>query len=98
MIKKPNIFFFSFFFYLVFINNLNANIQEKLIFKLSNIQTLTFDFIQNIGEKEEIGNCFIKYPLLMKCNYQNFKGKVIISNGKTMAVIKKNTKKFIIIL
>ena len=93
MIKKLNIFFFSFFFYLIFINNLNANIQEKLITKLSNVQTLTFDFIQKIGEKEEIGKCFIKYPLLMKCNYQNFKEKVIISNGKTMAVIKKKYKK-----
>ena len=29
----------------------------------------------------------------MKCNYQNFKEKVIISNGKTMAVIKKKYKK-----
>ena len=29
----------------------------------------------------------------MKCNYQNLKQKVIISNGKTVAVIKKKYKK-----
>ena len=56
-------------------------------------QTLTFDFTQKIADEEEIGNCFIKYPLLMKCNYKNLKEKVIISNGKTVAIIKKKYKK-----
>ena len=28
-----------------------------------------------LTEKEETGKCFIKYPLLMKCNYQNVKQK-----------------------
>jgi len=58
-----------------------------------NIETLSFNFKQKIAEKEEIGNCFIKYPLLMKCNYQNLKQKIIISNGKTVAIIKKKYKK-----
>ena len=61
-------------------------------------KTLSFDFKQKIAEKEEIGNCYIKYPLLMKCNYKNSKQKSIIANGKTIVVIKKNIKKFIIIL
>jgi outer membrane lipoprotein-sorting protein len=75
-----------------------ADLQKNLINKLTAIKTLSFDFKQKISDKEEIGNCFIKYPLLMKCNYQNLKQKTIISNGKTVAIIKKNTKKFIIIL
>ena len=29
----------------------------------------------------------------MKCNYQNLKQKIIISNGKTVAVVKKKYKK-----
>ena len=29
----------------------------------------------------------------MKCNYQNLKQKIIISNGKTVAIIKKKYKK-----
>ena len=35
----------------------------------------------------------IKYPLLMKCDYENFKQKSIISNGKTVVIIKKKYKK-----
>ena len=70
-----------------------ADLQKNLINKLTATKTLSFDFKQKISDKEEIGNCFIKYPLLMKCNYQNFKQKTIISNGKTVAVIKKKYKK-----
>ncbi len=51
---------------------------------------IEFEFID---EKEEIGNCFLKYPLLIKCNYKNLKQKSIISNGKTVAIIKKKYKK-----
>ena len=70
-----------------------ADLQKNLINKLTATQTLTFDFKQKIADKEEIGNCFVKYPLLMKCNYKNSKGKTIISNGKTVAIIKKKYKK-----
>jgi len=70
-----------------------ADLQKNLINKLTATKTLSFDFKQKISDAEEIGNCFIKYPLLMKCNYQNLKQKTIISNGKTVAVIKKKYKK-----
>ncbi len=70
-----------------------ADLQKNLINKLTATKTLSFDFKQKISDKEEIGNCFIKYPLLMKCNYQNLKQKTIISNGKTVAIIKKKYKK-----
>ena len=70
-----------------------ADLQKNLINKLTATKTLSFDFKQKISDKEETGNCFIKYPLLMKCNYQNLKQKTIISNGKTVAVIKKKYKK-----
>ena len=70
-----------------------ADLQKNLINKLTAIKTLSFDFKQKISDKEEIGNCFIKYPLLMKCNYQNLKQKTIISNGKKVSIIKKKYKK-----
>lgn len=70
-----------------------ADLQKNLINKLTATKTLSFDFKQKISDKEEIGKCFIKYPLLMKCNYQNLKQKTIISNGKTVAIIKKKYKK-----
>ena len=92
MIKKLNIIFFTFFFYLCFINSSQANFQEKLINKYKTIDTLSFDFTQKIGDKVEFGNCYIKYPLLMKCEYPK-KKKSIISNGKKFAIVKRRYKK-----
>ena len=89
-LKLTLIIIFSYFF---FINIAHPNIKEKIINKLEETKTLSFNFIQKIAEKEERGNCYIKYPLLMKCNYQNAKQKILISNGNTVAIIKKKYKK-----
>ena len=93
MIKK--LFFLSkiVFIYLSFTSISLADLQKELINKFTAIQTLSFNFEQKIGDQQETGSCFIKYPLLMKCNYQNSKQKTIISNGKTVAIIKKKYKK-----
>ena len=93
MIKKLFFLLKIFFFYLLSSNISLADLQKNLINKLTATQTLTFDFKQKIADKEEAGNCFIKYPLLMKCNYKKLKEKTIISNGKTVAIIKKKYKK-----
>ena len=81
-----------FFFYLCFINSSQANFKEKLINKYKTIDTLSFDFTQKIGDKVEFGNCYIKYPLLMKCEYPK-KKKSIITNGKKFAIVKRRYKK-----
>ena len=93
MIKKLFFLLKIFFLYLISINIVLADLQKNLINKLTATQTLTFDFKQKIEDKEETGNCFIKYPLLMKCNYKNLKEKTIITNGKTVAIVKKKYKK-----
>ena len=93
MTKKSFFLLNIFFIYLFSASVSLAALQKNLINKLTATKTLSFDFKQQISDKEEIGNCFIKYPLLMKCNYQNLKQKTIISNGKTVAVIKKKYKK-----
>jgi len=90
--KKFNFTLVIIFFYLFFTGNSQANFKEKLINKLKTTNTLYFDFIQTIGEKEEIGNCYIMYPLLMKCEYPK-KKKIIIANGKKFAIVKKRYKK-----
>ncbi len=92
MIRKNFLFYLPFLLYLT-IATAFADIQENLISKLKTTETLSFNFIQKIAEKEEVGKCYIKYPLLMKCNYQNLKQKTIISNSKTMVIIKKKYKK-----
>ena len=91
---KKNIFFLQIFIiYFVFINISFADLQTDLINKVTATKTLSFNFKQKIAEKVEFGNCYIKYPLLMKCDYENFKQKSIISNGKSVAIIKKKYKK-----
>ena len=93
MIKKIIFLFQIFVISFLSINISFADIQTNLINKITATKTLSFNFKQKIAEKEEVGRCVIKYPLLMKCDYENFKQKSIISNGKTVAVIKKKYKK-----
>jgi len=80
------------FFYFFLLNISQANFQEQLINKYKEINTLSFNFTQKIGDKIEIGNCYIKYPLLMKCEYPK-KKKLIIANGRTLAIVKNRYKK-----
>ena len=87
------IILYIFFFYLFLTNLSYSNTQQRLVDKLKEIKTLSFDFKQNIRNKEENGTCYIKYSFLLKCNYNNIKKKIIISNGKTVAIIKKKYKK-----
>ena len=73
LIKKLFFLFNIFFIYLFLVSITFADLQKNLVNKLTATQTLSFNFKQKIADKEEIGNCFIKYPLLMKCDYQNLK-------------------------
>ena len=93
MTKKLFFLFQILFIYLFSVNTSLADLQKDLINKLTSTRTLSFDFTQKISDKEEVGICFIKYPLLMKCNYKNLKQKTIISNGKSVAIIKRKYKK-----
>ena len=93
MIKKIIFLFQIFVIYFLSINISFADLQTNLINKITATKTLSFNFKQKIAEKEEVGRCVIKYPLLMKCDYENFKQKSIISNGRTVVVIKKKYKK-----
>jgi len=91
--NKKKIFIKLLLIYFLFTNTSSSDVQKNIIKKIVQTSTLSFTFKQVIGDKEEIGNCVIKYPLLMRCDYQNKKQKSIISNGKTIAIIKKKYKK-----
>ena len=73
-------------------NNSLANLQEELLNKYKAINTLSFDFTQKIGDKVEFGSCYIKYPLLMNCEYPK-KKKSIITDGRKFAIVKRRYKK-----
>tara|TARA_B100000029_G_scaffold192748_1_gene190846 strand:- start:1703 stop:2281 length:579 start_codon:yes stop_codon:yes gene_type:complete len=91
--KKLILLLKIFIFNLFFFQNVFADLDKNLIENIQNTQTLTFNFQQKINEKLETGKCFIKYPLLMRCEYKDLKQKSLISNGKTVAIIKKKYKK-----
>ncbi len=92
MEKKFNLALLVILLFLTSTNYLNADFEKNFLNKYQTADTLSFDFSQKIGDKTEFGNCYIKYPLLMKCEYPK-KKKIIIANGKKFAVIKKRYKK-----
>ncbi len=90
--KKINFFLLIIISYLFSINYSHSNSQQELINKYKSINTMYFNFTQKIGDKIEIGNCYIKYSLFMNCEYPK-KKKNIITNGKKLAVVKRRYKK-----
>ena len=90
MIKKFLIFFFFFFFLI----EAFAEIKKNIIQKLKNIENLSFNFEQNINDKKETGNCTIKYPKKIFCQYNLKNKKILVSNGKSI-VIKTLTSYYI---
>ena len=77
------------FIFFVLISNSKAEIKEKIIENLQNVENLKFKFEQNINGKIENGICTIKYPKKIYCKY-NKNNKILVSNGKSL-VIKTET-------
>ena len=68
----------------------NAEIKDKIMQNLKNTNNLDFKFEQNINGKIENGNCTIKYPKKIFCEYARSNNKILVSNGKSL-VIKTRT-------
>ena len=77
------------FFFILTINS-RAEIKEKIIKNLKETINLDFKFEQNINGKIENGNCTIKYPKKIFCEYARSNNKILVSNGKSL-VIKTRT-------
>ena len=82
--------YFLILFLILFSNNALAEIKDKIIQNLSNTDNFSFDFEQNINGKIENGNCKVKYPKKIYCNYDASNQKILVSNGKSL-VIKTKT-------
>ena len=81
--------YFLIFIFFVFISVSKAEIKEKIIENLQNVENLKFKFEQNINGKIENGICTIKYPKKIYCKYSK-NNKILVSNGKSL-VIKTET-------
>ena len=75
-----------FFFLFILINPLFASVEDKIINNLIKTNNLNFNFKQTIGEKTEEGNCTIEYPKKIFCLYNNYNKKIVVSNGKSLAI------------
>ena len=63
--------------------------KEKIINNFNKINNISFKFQQKIDDKIEVGKCYIKYPKLIYCLYDNKDKKEMVSNGRSL-VIKNN--------
>ena len=78
--------FFIIFFFLTFIENVNANNKDKIIENLKKTKNLSFQFEQNINGEIESGKCTIEYPKKIYCKYNIANNKILISNGKSLII------------
>ncbi len=81
------LFFFTIFFFIQ--TTAKASNKENIVKKLSTINNLSFNFIQTIGEKDEEGECVIKYPKKIFCKYKKRNNKIIVSNGNSLVIKSK---------
>ena len=73
-----------------------ASIKDEIILNFKKIDNLSFNFKQTIDENTEEGNCIIQYPKKIYCNYNNFKKKIIVSNGKSLVIKNQASKQYFI--
>ena len=91
MLKK---IFLIFFFLLNTVEYSNASVKNKIINNLIKTENLTFEFKQTINEKTEEGNCIIEYPKKLFCSYNNINKKIIVSNGKSLAIKNQTSNQY----
>ena len=85
------------FFFVIVLNffvSADASIKSQIIKNFKRIDNISFNFKQTIGEKKEEGNCIIKYPKKIYCKYNNFKKKIIVSNGKSLVIKNRATNQY----
>ena len=82
MIKKIILIFF----FLNLFNNCYGTAKVEIINNFKKINSISFDFKQNIEDKTEEGNCIIKYPKKIYCDYKGIKKKIIVSNGNSLVI------------
>ena len=91
MLKK---IILTIFFSFILVKPLQASTKEKIIDKLQKINNLNFNFKQTIGKKTEKGNCTIEYPKKIYCLYNNSNKKIIVSNGKSLAIKNQTSNQY----
>ena len=87
--KKISFIILIFFF---FQSNLIASNKKNITVKLNKIKNISFNFVQTISDKDEKGECTIKYPKKIYCKYEARNNKILVSNGSNLVI--KNNKQY----
>ena len=82
------------FLFLIIFQPLHANLKEQIISNLEKTKNLSFYFKQTINDKNEEGNCIIEYPKKLFCSYNNINKKIIVSNGKSLAIKNQTSNQY----
>jgi len=78
---------YIYIFILIFLtSNANSDNKENIINNLKKIKNINFEFEQNINQKIEKGNCIVKYPKKIFCEYAGSNDKILISNGRSLVI------------
>ena len=73
--------------FLIFITfDTSASFKENIILKFRTIDNINFNFQQNVNGKTENGNCTIKYPKKIFCEYDLGNQKILVSDGKFLVI------------
>ena len=80
-------------FFISFSFKLSANQKDQIINQLNNLDSLEFTFDQIVNEKLEKGNCLLKFPGKLKCQYFDNKQKELVINNKRLAITQKKYNK-----
>ena len=88
MIKKIILIFF----FLNIFNSSYGSAKVEIINNFKKTNSISFDFKQNIEDKTEEGNCIIKYPKKIFCDYKGIKKKIIVSNGNSLVIKNRASK------
>ncbi len=82
-------------FFLLFNNFsfLKADTKKNIIDNINNSETITFDFIQTVNNKEENGVCYLRRPHYLKCKYSDKNQKELIVNRKQLVIYHKRYNK-----
>jgi outer membrane lipoprotein-sorting protein len=86
--------FLAFLLMLNFYSPVFSSAKEKIIAQMKLTDTLSFNFTQTIDNKNENGSCIIKYPKKIFCEYDGPKRKIVVSNGKLLAIKIRNNGNF----
>ena len=83
---------FILLFLFCFTNFGNASNKQNILDNLNKTNNISFSFVQTIGGKDEKGECIIKYPKKIFCEYKKRNNKILVSNGKNLVI--KNNKQY----